>query len=232
MNRDLRGYLKETRRPVYSAALLLPFLIAYHAGTLVLDTTHINGADALIIRILGLLSVRSMLGSAMVLALCFTVWQLRTRASWKIKSGMLLCTLLESVCFALLLLFCFAWLGARSLLSLGPGSRGIQDLVLYCGAGVYEELVFRWGLLGLLIAIFRRVFAGRKAPVAAAAVLGAVLFSLFHYVGPAGDAFSVGGFLQRMLAGLYFSVLFLFRGFGITAATHAIYDIVLGILIL
>ena len=71
MNWKLRGYLKETRRPVYSAALILPFLCIYHAGTIVLHTTHINGADALIIRILSLFSVHSMLGSALVLVICF-----------------------------------------------------------------------------------------------------------------------------------------------------------------
>ena len=87
MNWKFRGYLKETRRPVYSAALILPFLCIYHAGTLVLHTTYINGADALIIRILSLFSVHSMLGSALVLVICFSVWQLRTRASWSIKAG-------------------------------------------------------------------------------------------------------------------------------------------------
>ena len=44
-----RKYLKETRRPVYSAALILPFFLIYHAGTFFFRSTYINGADALII---------------------------------------------------------------------------------------------------------------------------------------------------------------------------------------
>jgi len=57
-----------------------------------------------------------------------------------------------------------------------------------------------------------------------AAVLGALLFSVFHYIGPYGDAFQLYSFVFRAIAGLVFSALFLARGFGITAWTHALYD--------
>jgi hypothetical protein len=228
----LSGYLKETRRPVYSAALILPFLLLYHAGTFILHTTYINGADALIIRMLSSLSVHSMFGSTMVLAACFAVWQLRTRASWKIKSDMLLLYLLESVCFALILLFTFGWLLTHLSFAMGEKTRGIANLVLYCGAGVYEELVFRGFLLWFLMVFFRRFFPKERAIAAtAAAILGALLFSIFHYIGPSGDVFALGSFLQRAIGGLYFSVLFLTRGFGVTAASHAIYDILVGIIL-
>jgi membrane protease YdiL (CAAX protease family) len=230
MNWKLRGYLKETRRPIYSAALVLPFLCIYHAGTLVLRTTYINGADALIIRLLSLFSVHSMFGSALVLLACFTIWQLRTRASWNIKAGMLLIYFLESICFALILLFAFGWLNTHLSLALSKKSGGIADLVLYCGAGIYEELVFRGFLLGFLIVAFRRAFAKGKVGIIAATILAALLFSIFHYIGPGGDDFSLGSFFQRMIAGLYFSVLFVTRGFGVTASAHAIYDIFVGII--
>jgi membrane protease YdiL (CAAX protease family) len=228
MTMNLRGYLRETRRPVYSAALIAPFLCVYHAGTLLLHTTYINGADALIIRILASLSVHSMFGSALVLVACFTVWQLRTRASWKIKSGILLVYFLESVCFALLLFFAFGWLTTHVSLAMAGKKRGIANLVLYCGAGIYEELLFRGFLLGLLLAAFNLVFHKKKAAATAAALLSALLFSAFHYIGPARDVFSFGSFVERALGGLYFSILFVTRGFGVTAASHAIYDTFVG----
>ena len=229
MASKLKGYLKETRRPIYSAAMVLPFLCVYHAGTFFLNTTTINGADALMIRLLGLFSVHSMLTSAAVLAMCFIIWQVRTRASWTVKSGFLLLAFLESLCFALVLLFGAGWL--FTLLSMAPSGalKSIADLVLYCGAGVYEELVFRAFLLGFLIWALGRLFnMNQTAAAATAAVLGALIFSAFHYIGPAGDAFSFGGFMQRALGGLYFSAIYVTRGFGITAASHAIYDIILG----
>jgi membrane protease YdiL (CAAX protease family) len=232
MGTNLRGYFKETRKPVYSAALILPFLLLYHAGTFILHTTYINGADALIIRILSSLSVHSMFGSALVLAACFAVWQLRTRAKWKIKSGMLLLYFLESVCFALILLFAFGWFHTHLSFAMVGKTRGPASLVLYCGAGIYEELVFRGFLLGFLMICFNRLFPKEKAIAAtAAAILGALLFSIFHYIGPSGDVFTLGSFLQRAMGGLYFSVLFLTRGFGVTAASHAIYDILVGIIL-
>jgi membrane protease YdiL (CAAX protease family) len=224
----LRGYLKETRRPIYSAALILPFLIVYHIGTIVLRTTYINGADALIVRILSSFSVHSMFGSALVLAACFVIWQLRTHSSWKINVAMLLVYFLESVCFALLLLFAFGWLSTRFSLILGDIRQSISDLVLYCGAGIYEELVFRAFLLSLLIAALNLFFHKKKTALLSAVLLGALIFSAFHYIGPSGDSFSLGSFSQRTLGGIYFSTLFVTRGFGVTAASHALYDIFLG----
>jgi membrane protease YdiL (CAAX protease family) len=232
MSKKLKGYWKETRRPVYSAALVLPFLCIYHGGTLVLHTTYINGADALIIRILSSLSVHSVFGSFLVLAASFAVWQLRTRASWKVDPKLLLFTLLESVCFALILMFAFGWISTHLRLAMSADRKGIANLVLYCGAGIYEELLFRGFLLGLLIALFTVGLHVKKGTAAwLAAALGAVLFSAFHYIGASGDAFAMGSFLQRTAGGLYFSALFVTRGFGVTAASHAIYDIFVGLLL-
>ena len=112
------------------------------------------------------------------------------------------------------------------------GGSGISRIILYCGAGIYEELVFRVFLLGVLIAGFTLLFHMKKgAAGAAAAIVGALLFSVFHYIGPAGDTFSLGGFIQRAVGGLYFSILYVTRGFGVTAASHAFYDILVGVVL-
>jgi hypothetical protein len=228
----IKGYWKETRKPIYSAALILPFLCIYHLGTLALHTTFINGADALIIRILSMLSVHSMFSSTLVLIFAFTIWQLRTRASWKISFRMLFFTLLESICFALFLMVAFGWASNHSLLSTAAKGKGISSLVLYCGAGVYEELLFRGLLLGLLVALFGKGFHFKRVRAAVtASILGALIFATFHYIGASSDAFSVWSFIQRFTAGLYFSILFVTRGFGITAASHAIYDILVGLIL-
>jgi membrane protease YdiL (CAAX protease family) len=228
----IKGYWKETRKPVYSAALILPFLCIYHIGTLALQTTYINGADALIIRILSMLSVHSMFSSALVLIAAFTIWQLRTRASWKINFRLLFFTLLESICFALILIASFGWLANHWIMATGAKSSGIAGLVLYCGAGIYEELFFRGFLLGLLVLLFNKGFHFKKGWAAASAsILGALIFAAFHYLGAASDVFSIGSFSQRFAAGLYFSILFVTRGFGITAASHAIYDILVGLIL-
>jgi membrane protease YdiL (CAAX protease family) len=98
--------------------------------------------------------------------------------------------------------------------------------MLAVGAGLYEELLFRVLLVGALVWLGRRVFHW-KTPVAAAVAVGAgaLLFSTFHYVGPGGDHFQLYSFVFRFLGGLFFSGLYVLRGFGITAWTHALYDV-------
>lgn len=102
-----------------------------------------------------------------------------------------------------------------------------EGVVLSLGAGIYEELVFRVLLVGGLFGVFRSSGVGRRPAALFAAGLAALVFSGFHYIGQYGDPFSVSSFLFRFLAGLAFSVLFLIRGFGVTAWTHALYDVIL-----
>ncbi|NWG13759.1 MAG: CPBP family intramembrane metalloprotease [Acidobacteria bacterium] len=228
----IRRYLNETRRPVYSGALVLPFFLVYHVGTFILRTTYINGADALIMQLLALLSVRSAFASALVLLLSFVIWQVRSDSSWKVSPAKLSAMFGESLLFALALCSGFGWLGSRLSCAADAGTQAglFERLVLYCGAGIYEELVFRGFLLSLLIIALSRLAGLRKRTAAFwGAIAAALLFSAFHYVGPTGDKFSLGSFSQRAAGGLYFSCLFVTRGFGITAATHALYDMIVGL---
>jgi membrane protease YdiL (CAAX protease family) len=229
---EFKKYLNETRRPIYSAALVLPFFLIYHIGTFFFRSTYINGADALILRILRALSVHSMFASAVVLLACFVIWQWRTRASWDISSRKLVLLFGESLFFAFLMFAIFAYVPL--MLSSRAVSRGVptglEKLVLYCGAGIYEELVFRGFLVSILVlATTRWMGMNRTAAAVWSSVVAALLFSLFHYLGEAGDRFTVGSFLQRTWGGLYFSMLFVSRGFGVTAASHAFYDMLVSL---
>jgi len=112
--------------------------------------------------------------------------------------------------------------GANPLASMGASTR----LMLALGAGLYEELLFRVLLVGGLAAGIG-LFFGRNSLLTGvlAAVTGALVFSAFHYIGEYGDRFTVASFTYRAIAGLAFSGLYLTRGFGITAWTHALYDV-------
>ena len=101
-------------------------------------------------------------------------------------------------------------------------------LMLSLGAGLYEELLFRVVLVGALVLLLRRVAGvGTTAANAGAVLVGALVFSAFHYVGPYGDPLQAASFTFRFVAGVFFSGLFVLRGFGITAWTHALYDVFL-----
>jgi membrane protease YdiL (CAAX protease family) len=119
------------------------------------------------------------------------------------------------------LLFAFA--------PVGTGPQEASDfwvkLALSIGAGLYEELVFRVLLVGGLYWVLKRLFARQRYAYAVAALVGALLFSAVHYTGVLGDVFTLSSFTFRFLFGLVLNVIFLLRGFGIAAWTHALYDV-------
>lgn len=102
----------------------------------------------------------------------------------------------------------------------------MQKLALSLGAGLYEELFFRVILVTVFIYVFNRFFHHKKwASVSAAVVLSALLFSAVHYMGEMGDFFTLSSFFYRFLFGLMLNGLFVARGFGVAAWTHALYDV-------
>jgi hypothetical protein len=118
-------------------------------------------------------------------------------------------------------------LGSLHSLSMGPidQTSWATRLMLSLGAGLYEELFFRVLLVTGIAAGARIILGlGPRASGLIAAVSGAVIFSAFHYIGPYGDRLELQSFVFRALSGLAFSGLYLLRGFGITAWTHALYD--------
>jgi hypothetical protein len=66
----------------------------------------------------------------------------------------------------------------------------------------------------------------KKAVVASSwALVSAVIFSLWHYVGPLGDPLDAHSFVFRAVCGLVFVLIFAFRGFAPAVWTHALYDV-------
>lgn len=115
--------------------------------------------------------------------------------------------------------------------------RLVVDIVTGIGAGIYEELVFRLILICLLMLLLEDLSGmSRPKSVIGAVVISAALFSAHHHVFfvngrfGAGEVFSMGRFMFRTLAGVYFAVLFAVRGFGVTAGTHAFYNIIAAVL--
>src|SRR5258705_1378459 len=130
--------------------------------------------------------------------------------------------LLESVVLSLVFGVVVGGLTAALLgTPLPPMTLGATDqlsrwtmLMLSLGAGIYEELLFRVVLVGLLAWGAKKLLGWRPLIAGiAATVLGALIFSAFHYIGPFGDRLDVFSFVFRTIAGLFFSGLYLLRGF-------------------
>ncbi|MGM0546737.1 MAG: CPBP family glutamic-type intramembrane protease [Bacteroidota bacterium] len=101
----------------------------------------------------------------------------------------------------------------------------MQQFALSLGAGLYEELFFRVILVSALLFIFKNIFRKKSVAFAASILIAAAIFSLVHYLGAMGDPFTLGSFLFRFLFGLALNAIYLWRGFGMAAWTHAIYDL-------
>ena len=237
-------YWQASRAPRYSLLFALPLLIIYQVLAALVPAGPggvivRNGADVM------LQSVFVWLAGAWgprIFLLCLIgvgAWLIAkdvrsNRAS--IRPAVLGGMLLESTCLALVFgivvgLLTAALLGGPPPMAIGFLQQHIDRstlLMISLGAGIYEELLFRVLLVGLIAWTAHKVVGWR--PLVAgivAAVLGALIFSAFHYIGPYGDRWDIYSFVFRSIAGLFFSGLYLLRGFGITAWTHALYDVFL-----
>ncbi len=246
-------YWRAARAPRYSLTFALPLLVAYEvlAFTLTHDalTGVRNGADVMLKSVFVLLGGRNGLiafGVLLVGTGAGLVWRDRRHAG-PIEGRVFALMLLESTCYALIfglvvgtltgiLLHPFhyaAALAGEGAPQAGVGPAGLSlstQLMISLGAGIYEELLFRVLLVGGLAWAARRGF-GWSAGAAGlfATVVGALVFSAFHYIGPYADRLDVASFTFRAVAGVLFSGLYLLRGFGITAWTHALYDVFLAV---
>ncbi len=103
----------------------------------------------------------------------------------------------------------------------------VQEFALSLGAGLYEELFFRVLLVSFFIWIFSKWFGAKSwASYTSAILLSAVLFSAVHYTGNMGDPFTMSSFLFRFLFGVILNGIYVWRGFGVAAWTHALYDVI------
>jgi membrane protease YdiL (CAAX protease family) len=107
------------------------------------------------------------------------------------------------------------------------------EIVTSIGAGIYEELVFRLILICILMLLFQDILRlPYKNAIVFSVLISAALFSAHHHVDflsgrpNEADPFNMTEFVFRALAGIYFAALFAIRGFGITAGTHAFYNII------
>ncbi|HEV8148832.1 MAG TPA: CPBP family glutamic-type intramembrane protease [Gemmatimonadales bacterium] len=244
------SYWRDSRAPRHSVLFALPLLLLYELLAFVLSHAQLsavrNGADVLLKSVFVALGGRFGLTAFSVLLLAaaaLLVWRDR-RVHGPIRPRLFAGMLLEAVLYAVLLgavasaLTSLLLHGRLALAAQGGGRSspvaglGLPaQLMISLGAGIYEELLFRVLLVSGLAALGRLVLHwSRLAAGVFAAVAGALIFSLFHYIGPYGDEFALGSFTFRAVAGLLFSGLYLLRGFGITAWSHALYDVFLSVL--
>src|SRR5215212_3922857 len=208
-------YWRDSRAPRYSLIFALPLLLAYEALALTLSHGELsgvrNGADVLLKSLFLMLGGRSgvaIFGILLVGGGAALVWRDYRRAG-QIRTAYFGWMAVESLVYALLFGVVVGTLTALLLpgvplagevpsLHVGrwAGVGLPTQLMNSLGAGIYEELLFRVILVTSLVSLARVGLGwGLALSNIFAVLLGALIFSLFHYIGPYGESLALGSFI-------------------------------------
>lgn len=242
-------YWRESQLPLAGLMFVSPLLVFYELGVLILGPEAIrNGAEVWMRQLLLALGIGQYFVLPLLTAVILLAAQHFSRGPWYVRSVTLWGMAVESVLLAAvlrLLLGLQATVFSHLAGTVGPPApvgvipagaipNHVPDsaakAVAYVGAGVYEELVFRLILLTAIALGLKALAIPSRLADALAVCLSSLIFAAAHYVGPMGEPFAVFSMLFRVVAGGFFGVLFLYRGFGIAAGSHAVYDLLVGLL--
>src|SRR5690606_28441143 len=105
-------------------------------------------------------------------------------------------------------------------------------LTISIGAGLYEELLFRMIAIAALHLVFVDLARLSESMGRVLAVgLSAAAFAVYHDLSSSGGALDPARVLFFLCAGVYFGAIYLWRGFGIVVAVHALYDVLVLVLL-
>lgn len=224
--------------PLHSLAFLMPLVLLYEVGLAVYLSSPDGTlretilAQRTLARMFELFGSGSLYLPGILLVVMLLVWQVTTKAPWKVRpavvGGMACESVLWMVPVLVLGLITSMKLSGHAAMAVEGGWGGAPhgwqaNVVLSVGAGLYEEMLFRLLLIAVLHMVMHDLLKlGETASSTLAVVGSAVAFTLYHGVtwgSPASHLFFYTA------AGAYFGVVFLMRGFGIVVGAHAAYDI-------
>lgn len=217
-----------------SLALVVPLLVGYEVLMPALAPQVQNTAEWGVSRLLNdvpievVVLVRRLCLSALVLGVVgWSLWSRRKPATVARPHLMLG----EAAAFALVLGPAVGALvrGFGLPLSATPVTGEVAGWVPYAlsvGAGLWEEIVFRLGLMGGLTLLGTRVLKWNRAGSLGVALVGSsLLFAAYHHFGAQGEPFEETRFVFRSAAGTILGLVFAWRGFAVVVYMHVFYDL-------
>lgn len=250
--REDYGFL--STRPLHILVFLLPLVAAYEIGSAFFLARDQAGAARTIRAERLLSSFFEMFGAGglylpgFLLVVVLFIWHVLTRDKWRIRWAVPAWMGVESIFWTMPLLvigqMVFRLFQAPpQLIVLASAGAPIGEAPLGAlsrpalatiavGAGLYEELLFRLVGIAMVHAIAADVLRIKDGPAKAIAVfLSAAGFAFYHDVMLPTGGIDPARLAMFTLAGLYFGTIFVFRGFGIVVAVHALYDLAVLVLL-
>ncbi|TVQ32746.1 MAG: CPBP family intramembrane metalloprotease [Phycisphaeraceae bacterium] len=241
-------YYNISKRPLHVLVFLAPLLVLYELGAAFYLAPADGGAGAdirarrLISIFFDLFGVTGLILPGLALVVVLLVWHTLKRDRWSIEPRVIGGMAGEAILFTLPLLVFAQLVGASiqanaeaaaAMAAAGASGATLAEMpwqaraTIALGAGLYEELLFRMvGIALIHVLLVDLLGVKQKTGTAVSVVLTAIAFALYH-----DQVFSSAGIdllyvFFYFVAGLYFGAIFIFRGFGIVVATHALYDLV------
>jgi hypothetical protein len=234
-----KSYAHRVHQPLQCLIFIAPLLIFYQIAS----TLHPGAASQLsspdVVAFILMQKFFALFGAAgKILPLLAVVaillsWHLARHDKWFFDPKLYLGMFGESILWAIpiFVIGLAVWRQSTGAPAAGYATSGpthlswFTDVFLSIGAGVYEELLFRLIAITTLNILLVDIFEMRlQAAIPIIVVASAVLFSAYHYLGT--EQFNLGVFFFRTAMGLYLAGIYIYRGFGITVGTHAIYDLI------
>ncbi|MFO0833292.1 MAG: CPBP family intramembrane glutamic endopeptidase [Phycisphaerales bacterium] len=223
-------------RPLHILAFLVPLLFLYELGTLFFlsgqGVVEVVRARVLLAQAFDLFGQAGFHLPPILLGAVLLVWHALSGDRFSVRSDVLVGMAAESFLWTIPLLV-FALIAGTTVFAATtvPTVDALpwsSKVTLALGAGIYEELVFRLVLISLVHAVLVDMLRLKDATgFIAGALASALAFTFYHNLrAPGSGDISLRLTLIYFGAGLFFSTLFIKRGFGVAVATHALYDLI------
>ena len=228
---EVRRYHRASRTATYGFLSAMPLIVLYEIMIVTANQGRMAqvrvGAEVWMKQLLSYVGGTGLaVMGAIILIVGAVILYLERRKSIPLRAKYFGWIVAESAVYAVVVgIFVSVMIGAVFMAAAPPGVGLWTKLALSIGSGIYEELLFRVILVGGLFWLLKRVVSPRHHAYLLAAVIGAAIFSAVHYIGVYGDPFTLASFSFRFLFGLILNGIFLWRGFGVAAWTHALYDV-------
>ena len=228
-------YLKYTNNLLTSSLFIFPFLIIYEFLAFFKFKNSAyqirNTADIILRDIVGIFSSNVMLFYSLLLLiifLFFLIFKYEDIKKYKFNLPYISIMYIEGIIFGIILVFLLNGIDIFNFNRTIVSSYDYSLLFYFCiGAAIWEEILFRLILINLFFFISKKLSINNNFSFIVSITFSSVLFSLFHYIGSLGDTFSMYSFIYRFVGGLYLSILYYYRGIGISMMSHFIYDFLL-----
>lgn len=242
------SYWIASTRPLHLAVFLIPLILLFEIGTnlWLADAAHSTiqtiRAHSLLLEFFQEFGVVGRILPGVTILTVLLVWHIMLKDPWRIRPIVPFAMAAEALVWTVPLVVAVAIVrqvggavvpalqavdAGQTLASLSTGGK----VTISVGAGLYEELLFRMIGVTLLHALLVDLFRlPERWGTALAILLSAAAFAAYHDVA-AGGQVDVVKAACLFVAGAYFGVVYVIRGFGVVVGVHALYDVIVLLLL-